>query len=640
MKKSLRLFIALLLLYFGYQASFAQNYIRLTDASGLEPTASQLAELEAAADSLVAALPAEFQADFKVFDFGFYLHNEVFQGGFPAVFEQAIAEAASQSTYYLLFGRQTDETEVGLKFWIDLQLPDVLPNGCIPDFQSDATQLVQSQIERTWDEAGRSQAALIGTLISGMGELATYLDRAISCCGGGGSASHCLECGDSKNIVAKLLSLGFLEEAISGLKSDNGSSADIAEIVDHANLIFTVNHLTDVRITDSYIQQIAVYQAQGLSIRIYITSDEHLCDGVFQTIQDEVNSGVADVVFWHHIHAGTSAVGDERLFSRVVLSSDGQARNSVRKRSLGPDPVTAIIGALGSAFADAMIQATVIYFVDDDVEKGDFGAAWSKVNYGSVLWSGFTGMFVISSKALVVAKAVGAASAEVYYNVLVLPDYDIQTAAYDFVRVFVSEIIGQVVGTALGNKLKNVDINYLSIRAYGKLSSILGKPLGKLRARYFGVDPKFKEADEAKGILVDGVYRLNPVSDDVMDLVISADGIVKFRADHPHLADRTLHGNYMYVVDDLDRIVVGTRARGVLPFDGGASHPTLLGGVDPRATGAGMIEFKNGRIFRVDNASGHFKPDEKSLGYVEYLMRGAFDGKSFADDFRGFVTFN
>ncbi len=47
MKKCLRLIIALLLLYFGYQSSFAQSYIRLMDASGFEATSNELADLEA-----------------------------------------------------------------------------------------------------------------------------------------------------------------------------------------------------------------------------------------------------------------------------------------------------------------------------------------------------------------------------------------------------------------------------------------------------------------------------------------------------------------------------------------------------------------------------------------------------------------
>jgi len=53
--------------------------VRLNDASGYTPTQTQLNDLEAAACRLIDSLPAEFRDSFKVFDFGFYLHNETFQ---------------------------------------------------------------------------------------------------------------------------------------------------------------------------------------------------------------------------------------------------------------------------------------------------------------------------------------------------------------------------------------------------------------------------------------------------------------------------------------------------------------------------------------------------------------------------------
>ncbi len=78
--------------------------------------------MEEAADSLVAALPSDFQADFKVFDAGFYLLNEKMQGGYPAVFEKFVTQAAAQSKYYLLVGRGVD-VDGQWRYWVDLALP-------------------------------------------------------------------------------------------------------------------------------------------------------------------------------------------------------------------------------------------------------------------------------------------------------------------------------------------------------------------------------------------------------------------------------------------------------------------------------------------------------------------------------------
>ena len=42
-------------------------------------------------------------------------------------------------------------------------------------------------------------------------------------------------------------------------------------------------------------------------------------------------------------------------------------------------------------------------------------------------------------------------------------------------------------------------------------------------------------------------------------------------------------------------------------------HPTLIGGIDPVVKCAGMVEFIDGKIISINNRSGHFKPNIKSL---------------------------
>jgi hypothetical protein len=66
----------------------------------------------------------EFQNSFKVYDFGFYLHNENMVGGYPEMFQAAITQVQAQSPYYLLFGKQTDKSGIYTKFWVDLKLPN------------------------------------------------------------------------------------------------------------------------------------------------------------------------------------------------------------------------------------------------------------------------------------------------------------------------------------------------------------------------------------------------------------------------------------------------------------------------------------------------------------------------------------
>ena len=72
-------------------------------------------------------------------------------------------------------------------------------------------------------------------------------------------------------------------------------------------------------------------------------------------------------------------------------------------------------------------------------------------------------------------------------------------------------------------------------------------------------------------------------------------------------------------MDKEGNIIFGKRYN---PNDGRkrAPHPTLIGGKDPEVQCAGMIQFKKGRIYSVDNQSGHYRPDIKSLDKVNAAL--------------------
>ena len=78
-------------------------------------------------------------------------------------------------------------------------------------------------------------------------------------------------------------------------------------------------------------------------------------------------------------------------------------------------------------------------------------------------------------------------------------------------------------------------------------------------------------------------------------------------------------GEFMYVMDKDGNIIFGKREN---PNDKAKNspHPTLIGGKDPQVQCAGIIEFKDGRIFRIDNQSGHYRPNIKSMAKVEAFL--------------------
>ena len=82
---------------------------------------------------------------------------------------------------------------------------------------------------------------------------------------------------------------------------------------------------------------------------------------------------------------------------------------------------------------------------------------------------------------------------------------------------------------------------------------------------------------------------------------------------------KTAHGKMTYVMDENGNIIFGKRFN---PNDGRkrAPHPTLIGGKNPKVQCAGMIEFSKGKIISVNNDSGHYRPDKKSLDKVDAAL--------------------
>lgn len=87
------------------------------------------------------------------------------------------------------------------------------------------------------------------------------------------------------------------------------------------------------------------------------------------------------------------------------------------------------------------------------------------------------------------------------------------------------------------------------------------------------------------------------------------------------------------VVDTSGNIIIGSRAGQRMP------HPTLIGGSDPQVQAAGMVDIRGGKIYSIDNTSGHFKPASESLNNAESAF-SKLPNSSFSSDFQGYKSFN
>jgi hypothetical protein len=178
--KNLILLLALLWASFALKAQSC--FIQEDDATGsLAFSTEQLAELEAAACSLRAVFPTEFQSDFAVYDFGFYLHQQGYEGGMPQVFQDKIAEVEQESPYFLLFGRELSNNSGLGRIWVEVRLPEGSGYPCLEDAYSSG--LIYNQVSASIEiEGGYSSVGVSNMLLSGIETLNTLVDKSVNCC--------------------------------------------------------------------------------------------------------------------------------------------------------------------------------------------------------------------------------------------------------------------------------------------------------------------------------------------------------------------------------------------------------------------------------------------------------------------------
>ncbi len=86
---------------------------------------------------------------------------------------------------------------------------------------------------------------------------------------------------------------------------------------------------------------------------------------------------------------------------------------------------------------------------------------------------------------------------------------------------------------------------------------------------------------------------------------------------------KRIEGWLTYVVSQSGQFIIGIR-KNPLTAGGRAPHPTLVGGKNPAVKAAGMIFFRRGKIVCVNNQSGHYRPNIKSMPNVEEILDKLF----------------
>ncbi len=155
-------------------------YTQLYDGSGY-PVERHQGQLNAAACALIAAFPREYQDSFQVYDFGFYLHNEVMAEGLGGIFQKALSSIPNKSKYHLIFGKQSDRSGIYTKLWVQLNLPRSGEFSCFSDQQYDD---IVHNLEATsnLDLQLGGISSYVGTEISTMQLLQGVIEDMVECC--------------------------------------------------------------------------------------------------------------------------------------------------------------------------------------------------------------------------------------------------------------------------------------------------------------------------------------------------------------------------------------------------------------------------------------------------------------------------
>ncbi len=523
MKKCIRLIIALLLLYFGYQSSFAQSFVRLFDATGQDHS-NYDQRLQDSTDALLDIFINDSFADsFAIYDFGFYLHNEVFQGGFPGVFEQVTAQVEAQTEYFILIGRAYDD-EGNFELFIKSKFPGHADFVCLQDVDRISLDgILRSAIE---EELGSEIGVgpLNEAMAMGIHFLADRLNYLLYCsCSGSPNQRSINQCPTEHGfaeINVLLRGLGWRRTEISHVRPSTWDDSN--EIYDFANKEFRIDGET-VTIPDQIVESKATFDSL-MSGKVYILDNESFNNGEWETfLAESINPANDYVEGWVIAYDGDQYY----LYSVYFIGIDNlpaaaaQLRANFNGRSLAVTAMKYVLQVLGNAAIDACLQAVLFRILDEDIS--DWEKAFDEVSYLGAIWEGVSSLlpwskakrlgpymkFATSALAVVVDKA----SRD--------DNYTIQEGFQDFVVGFGASVLTTLITHPKVSKILGRGVTQVRIlfgkgmdRFYGSVSYPLLKTVIFQASKNF--DDYFKSVVNSSKYISEGEFVQGVAKIDLM----------------------------------------------------------------------------------------------------------------------------
>jgi LysM domain len=289
----------------------AQDYYIQKDDAGLN-TAPYQDSLEQHAKDLVFAIPEGPLRDaFRVYGFGFYQHSEV-TDGYPAAFEKMRTQIASETPYYLIFGKQTDKSGVYTRFWVDLKLPE---GGCFDKlraFEKDAFILTfKTYIDDQYVVLEKSASNYASAEMKGIDSLKSLIIQIIDCCNNPNkSGGSCLPCPENSTILTWLLENDFI-----------GVPCQVNNLPSFGLYPNVINYSSKSILTVNIFQNLALAVASLPSsssgaAKCYVTDNDNIClNSMFDSVNVKYSENLNDHDLWMHFWVGDD--GKSYLFART-----------------------------------------------------------------------------------------------------------------------------------------------------------------------------------------------------------------------------------------------------------------------------------------------------------------------------------
>ena len=438
----------------------AQNFIRLADLTGIDPTTEELSRVEKAIKEVTDIMPVQDRPLFKVYDVGFYIYDQNVASSWEDM--KTKVENDPNSDYYLIFGRESTNDGLNTKIRVKLKLPNSQIYNCLTQEERDNLEKYIQKIAN--DKKSYRYADFEVPAIELLKE---YVFKVVTCnCKT--DTPECQKFSGFSYLDIQLGGLGFRKKEIK-LGSNSTWASGNQGIYDYVGKKVIIDG-TEYDIADQVSEGKAIIEAQqqimpdtiietSVTGKVYILDNESFTNGEWENAKNQALTN--DFVEYWVILTGSN--GKTYLYSRFTIGSAlvpvaAKGENTGNRSGVVvPTPFSIALNTLGNAAIDALIQTIGLRIFDLDArsqptELDRWLKAWSKIDKLAAAWEGISSL--IPWKNVAGSELKGAILRAAMSGIAVVidratspnyPNYSVKDGIVDFTITFGASSLTQII---------------------------------------------------------------------------------------------------------------------------------------------------------------------------------------------------